>query len=531
MPECVPKKPDDATLKACKAITEVLRKDLQFEGLFQFVPESLFSAISTLNFDAPVFDDWRGIGTKILVTNRVDVTNGELTLETKVYFADNGQTMLAKRYSGKAENPRVFAHQASDDIMTLTQYKGVARSKIAFVSDRDATKERRSKEIYIVDYDGFNPRRVTVNGSLNILPAWSPDGQKLAYTSYRQVTPGIFVASIFEMKNVRLTGPQSQAFAPSWSPDGKRVAYASNAGGNMEIFVAGSEGGEARKITSSSASEAAPCWSPTGNEIAFTSDRGGTPQIYLMDADGLNIRRLTTVGNWNDAAAWNPSKQFAEIAYTARLEGGGFDIAIIDLATRQVRQITQGAGAASIPPGPRMAGTSSSRATAAARGSSRWPTGRAARLPRTLSTGPGNNVYPTGDPDRTPRRRTHDDFARVLRWARLPPLRRAGVGLARPPGKRPPALATTPWGLGALAPEASLSLPATAVEEGPTCRPLLREGATGADIAGGAGDFPRQGGPLADVLFVSRTRLRQDVAPIRSSSSTRPGWWANPRSG
>ncbi len=349
VPDCVVKKPDEATTKACKTITEVLRNDLRFEGLFPFVPESLFSAISALNFDSPTFDDWRGIGTKILVTNRVDVTNGELTLETKVYFADNGQTMLAKRYSGRAENPRVFAHQASDDIMTLTQYKGVARSKIAFVSDRDATKERRSKEIYIVDYDGWNPRRVTVNGSLNILPAWSPDGQKLAYTSYRQPPPGIFVSSIFEMKNLRLTGAQSQAFAPTWSPDGKRVAYSQSASGNMEIFVSGADGSGTRKVTSSSASETAPCWSPTGNEIAFTSDRGGTPQIYLMDADGLNIRRLTTVGNWNDAPAWNPSKQFAEIAYTARLEGGGFDIAIIDLASRQVRQITQGRGSCEYP--------------------------------------------------------------------------------------------------------------------------------------------------------------------------------------
>ena len=279
VPDCIPKKPDDATVKACKAITEVLRNDLAFEGLFQFVPESLFSAISALNFDAPKFDDWRGIGTKILVTNRVDVTGNELTMETKVYFVDNGQPMLTKKYGGRVDNPRAFAHRASDDIMTLTQYKGVATSKIAFVSDRDATKERRSKEMYLVDYDGFNPRRFTVNSSLNILPSWSPDGQKLAYVSYRQIAPGVFVASIFEGKNARLTPPQSQAFAASWSPDGKRVAYSSTAGGNSEIFVVGADGGQGQKVTSTSASDTAPCWSPTGHEIAFTSNRSGTPQI------------------------------------------------------------------------------------------------------------------------------------------------------------------------------------------------------------------------------------------------------------
>jgi TolB protein len=400
IPECVAKRSDEATAKACKTITEVLRNDLRFEGLFQFVPESLFSAIATLSFDAPKFEDWAGIGTTILVTLRADVTpdpktkKDQITLEAKVYSASSGQTMLARQYSGPADNPRVFAHQASDDIMTLTQYKGVARSKIAFVSDRTATKERRSKEIFIVDYDGHNVRQVTVNGSLNILPAWSPDGRQLAYTSYRQPPPGVFISSPYEMKNYRLSGTGSQAFAPAWSPDGKRVAYAANTGGNMEIFVSGADGSGARKVTTTSASETAPCWSPTGNEIAFTSDRGGTPQIYVMDAEGLNVRRLTTVGNWNDAPTWNPSKQYSEIAYTARLEGGGFDIAIIDLATRQIRQITQGRGSCEYPswaPSGRHLAFSCNRG-------GRWQLAVSDREGRTFqflsATGAGNNVQP-----------------------------------------------------------------------------------------------------------------------------------------
>jgi TolB protein len=401
VPDCVPRGQDAASQAACKTITQVLRNDLRFEGLFQFVPDSLLTAIPPQNPDAPNFEDWKGIGARILVVSRAQVTGNELKVEVRVHFVDSGQSMLAKSYTGKADNPRVFAHQASDDIMTLTQYKGVAKTRIAFVSDRDAPKDRRgTKELYVVDYDGYNPRRVTVNGSLNLLPAWSPDGQGLAYTSYRQGVPVIYLARIFEGRSVaNVTGERdgSQAFSPSFASDG-RIAFASNRAGGTDIYVANGDGSNVRRLTTTRANDTAPCWSPTGQEIAFTSDRAGTPQLWLMDSEGLNVRRLTVnVGNWNDGCAWNPAKQYSEIAYTARLEGGGFDIAVMDLATRQVRQITQGRGSCEYPswaPNGRHLVFSCNRGN-------RWEitiSDRDGRSLQTLATGPGNNVQPDWGP-------------------------------------------------------------------------------------------------------------------------------------
>jgi len=401
VPECVPKRPDEASAAACRTLTQVLRADLRFEDLFQFVPDSLMNAIPPLDPLQPRFDDWKGIGAKILVATQALVEGSELQVEVRVYFVDNGQAMLQRRYSGRPDNPRSFAHQASDDIMTLTQYKGVARTRIVYVSDRDATKERRSKELYIVDYDGFNPRRVTVNGSLNILPAWRPDGQAIAYVSYRQGTPVVYLAKIFEGQSVaNLTGERgdSQAFSPSFSPDGQRLAYGSNREDSMDVWVSGSDGAHPRRLTTTRAKDTAPCFSPTGQEIAFTSDRTGTPQLWLMDSEGLNVRRLTVgSGTWNDGCAWNPAKQWSEIAYTARLEAGGFDIAIIDLATRQVRQITSGRGSCEYPswaPNGRHLVFSCKRG-------SRWEltiSDREGRSIHTLATGPGNNVQPDWGP-------------------------------------------------------------------------------------------------------------------------------------
>jgi len=394
VPDCIPRRDDETSRAACRTVSEVLLNDLRFEGLFQFVPDSLLRAIPPLNPESPNFEDLRSIGAGVLVLTRAGVEGGQMNVEVRVHFVETGQSMMAKRYSGPAANPRIFAHQASDDIVALAQYEGIARTKIAFVSDRDSP-DRRSKELYIMDYDGWNPRRVTVNGSLNILPSWSPDGRRLAYVSYRQGAPLVYVASIYEGRSTgNLTGERdgSQAFGPSFSPDGSQIAFASNRAGNTEIYVARADGSDARRITNSSASDVAPCWSPTGREIAFTSNRGGTPQIYVMDSDGLNVRRLTTLGSHNDSCAWNPSRQYSEIAYTSRIEGG-FEVAVIDLATRQVRQITQGRGSceyASWAPNGRHL------VFACERGGS-WQitvSDREGRSVRSLAAGPGNNAQP-----------------------------------------------------------------------------------------------------------------------------------------
>jgi TolB protein len=398
LPACVPTGGADVARQACTVISDVLRKDLEFEDVFQFVPESLLRAVPPLNPDKPNFDDWKAIDAQFLVTTQVATQGADLSVTLRLFYVESGQAMLARHYSGKADNPRLFAHQAADDMLEQIQYKGVARTKIVFTSDRDGVKGHPSKELYLMDYDGYNVRRVTVNRDLNILPTWSPDGRALAYVSFRQNVPDIFLAWIYEGRSQNVTNGKGrgQNQSPAFSPDGKRLAFASSRTGNMEIWVANIDGTNLRRITSNPAIDTAPCWSPTGQEIAFTSDRGGVPQIWAMDAEGLNVRRISKVGNYNDGAAWSPSREHPEIAYTSRIEGG-FEIAVIDLASGATRQITEGRGACESP----SWAPSGRHLTFACRRGRGWQINVSDRLGRRvveLPAGPGNNVQPEWGP-------------------------------------------------------------------------------------------------------------------------------------
>jgi TolB protein len=379
---------------ACATITRVLRDDLAFQALFKFVDEGLYSALRKLEPDAPDFEDWQSIYANFLIAVRADADPNGLALDLRVYSVDTAELILSQRHTGQVEDVRTLAHRAADAFMALTQYAGVARSRIVFSSDRDDLDgDGSTKELYMSDYDGYNVRRVTVNRSLNILPSWKPNGDGLAYVSYRSGAPDVYVASLLAGQSLNLTQGAGQSFAPAWSPDGSQVAFGSTRSGNMEIWSANADGSGMRNLTQNRATDTAPTWSPNGREIAFTSDRGGTPQIWVMGADGLNVRRLTSVGNHSDGAAWSPSRQHSEIAYTSRLEGGTFEIAVLDLVTRQVRQLTTGGGSCEGPswsPNGRHLVFSCNRLR-------RWQLAMCDRLGyqlRTIDVGAGQNVYP-----------------------------------------------------------------------------------------------------------------------------------------
>jgi TolB protein len=355
VPDFLAGSPDAETKAIAATIGQVLFDDLNFEREFALIPRDTYTTIPTpATIDAVPFDRWRELGADGVIIGSVRKNGTAVIVQVKLFNVAGRTAAFSKEYSGTAANPRVFAHTISDEIHKQQRsLNGVARTKLTFSSDRDGERmkgtvyDRRIKEIYIADYDGANPRRITVNRSLNINPVWSSDGKAIAYTSYRRANfPDIYIQRIYEG-----TPPESPAhgtdrihnFLPAWSPDGSKIAFMTNRDGNQEIYVMDANGSNPRRITRHPGIDATPTWSPAGNQIAFTSDRSGSPQIYIVDAEGLDQpRRITSNESWADRATWSPAP-FNEIAYAAR-SGPGFDIKIYNVGTGETKTITNGEG-------------------------------------------------------------------------------------------------------------------------------------------------------------------------------------------
>ncbi len=348
VPDFIAATPDAA--EAAKTITQVLWDDLAFEREFYLIPRDTYSTIAPARSPEQVaFPAWRELGADAVFFGTVSRKGNDVRVEVRLFNVRTQQSVFSKEYTGTVANPRLYAHTIADEVHQQQRaLRGVARTKLAFSSDRNrermvGTVENRDvKEVYMADYDGANPRRITTNRQLNITPVWSPDARAIAYTSYRRGYPDIFVALIYQGLQQEPTKGVGQNMLPMYSPDGTRIAFMSNREGNPEIYVMNVDGSNVRRITNHPAIDVTPTWSPTGTQIAFTSDRAGTPQIYIVGADGLNLRRLTTTESYADRPTWSPPP-FNEIAFAART-GPGYDIKIYDLATGATRQLTFGEG-------------------------------------------------------------------------------------------------------------------------------------------------------------------------------------------
>lgn len=160
-------------------------------------------------------------------------------------------------------------------------------------------------EIFTVDVDGRNLRRLTNHKAIDVSPSWSPDGSRIAFVSDRTGSPQIYVMNADGGGQRRLSFEGSYNTSPAWSPDGRWIAYESRVGGQFDIWRLDAETGAAAPFVTNPRSDESPSWAPDSRMIAFQSARRGKKDIYVVGLDGQNARRLTEAGE-NTQPCWGP---------------------------------------------------------------------------------------------------------------------------------------------------------------------------------------------------------------------------------
>ncbi len=313
--------------------------DLSAAGIFQVLDRNSFLAdpnegvtVSSINFGR-----WANVGADGLVKTQLALEGEQLRGELHYFSVGTGKEDFRISQSFPVKNVRRLAHFMADALYKqLTREPGPFQTHLAY-----ARKSGQSKEIWVSDWDGKNAQAIAT-GTLNVLPHLLPDGSGVAFTSYRNGKPQIFLQR-FGGGIVPLVKTEHMATGINYSPDGKRIAYSLSSGESTQIWVARADGSGARQITNTPYFiNTSPCWSPDGRRMAYVSNQGGSPQIYVMNGDGSGVRRLTFQGNYNQTPDWSPRGDL--IAFTARDERLAFDLFTVNVDTGKTTRLTQDQG-------------------------------------------------------------------------------------------------------------------------------------------------------------------------------------------
>jgi Tol biopolymer transport system component len=213
-------------------------------------------------------------------------------------------------------------------------------NSIAFVSFRNG-----KGDIYVMNTRGGDQRRLTSDPGHEDLPTWSPDGKRIAFVSDRAGNLEIYVMNADGSGQTRLTFGPGADYSPTWSPDGKRIAWRSDRDGNAEIYAMNADGSNQVRLTNSAASDHSPAWGPDGR-IAFVSNRdtGTKTSLYLMKPDGTGVHRVTN-GFWNELRpAWSADGTLIAFQADRDVPLGNVEIYVVAADGTRLQRLTTYAG-------------------------------------------------------------------------------------------------------------------------------------------------------------------------------------------
>jgi TolB protein len=319
-----------------RKVWDATRRSLELTGYFRFIDPDATIDQGGLRPGTFAMQDWRTLRAAAVAKPGVTTGGREVAAEVWLYDVNSGQQLVARRFEGPPGQERALGQALAREILlALTGDAGFFGARLA------AVRQRGNKEIVVLDIDGSNVLPITRNGSINLSPAWAPDGGSIAWTSYRRDNPDAYIKDLRTGQTRVLSAAPGINVGAAYSPDGRTVALARSVGGDSDLFLLDAATGKVlRKLTTGGGIDVSPSFSPDGRKIAFSSERSGGSHIFVLDLATGEIKRVSRQGSFNTDPAWSPDGR--SIAFVGR--DPKFDIFVADVQTGQTRRITQNMG-------------------------------------------------------------------------------------------------------------------------------------------------------------------------------------------
>jgi TolB protein len=280
-------------------MAKIIGSDLRNSGVFEPIPPQNMISLPSQASEI-IYRDWKALGAQYVLVGNIVPSGGRLQVQFALLNVATEQQVLTGSVGGTPDQLRDMAHHIADQSFEkLTGVKGAFSTRMLYVTAERFSVNNTRYTLQRSDYDGARAVTLLQSREPILSPSFAPDGRRIAYVSFEQKRPRIFVQHIDTGRREQITNFEGLNGAPAWSPDGNRLAFVLSKDGNPEIYVMDMGSREIRRVTNQGSIDTEPFWGKDGNTIYFTSDRSGKPQIYKTNINSGAAERVTFVGNYN----------------------------------------------------------------------------------------------------------------------------------------------------------------------------------------------------------------------------------------